>query len=72
MTMPQMPRPGTTTAATAALNDALAAVSRKKADTLARLDVIRAEVESLEATVRTHDGDLRELRAALERLGASS
>lgn len=72
MTMPQMPRPETTTAATVALNQALSAATANRKEAQENLERTRGQVHDLEEAVRTHDNAVRDLQAALDRLRSTS
>jgi len=71
MTMPQMPRPGTSTAAIVALNAAKGTAVRELKEAEEKLEANRDAVIEWEQIVAEKRRDLRDLANALERLGAT-
>lgn len=68
MTMPQMPRPTASTAATVALEDALHRAQKDRREAQGALNLQREAVTASEDAVRMFDGQARELQAALATL----
>ncbi len=68
MTMPQMPRPGTDTAATRTLTVERDRQRGLRDDAQKRLEEARETVAREEGKVRQHDDYVRELDAAIDRL----